>query len=159
VLQFYHFNPNLPELQGDHVGPEGIGAFFESLAEIFRGTFKIEGAASRTASLVRAFPGTLVSTISVVSPPAKSRRAPNAKDGFPDRPHWVIGDWRAPMGHVCRPSRPRPLACSLPAHSRHASCPIFATGPADTGDVRRAQPASSSPLRPNSVLARIVTSL
>jgi predicted SnoaL-like aldol condensation-catalyzing enzyme len=39
---FHYFNPNLPELQGDHVGREGIRAFFESLAEMSRGTFKIE---------------------------------------------------------------------------------------------------------------------
>jgi ketosteroid isomerase-like protein len=39
---FHYFNPNLPELQGDHVGPEGIRALFESLAEMSRGTFKIE---------------------------------------------------------------------------------------------------------------------
>ena len=38
----HYFNPNLPELQGDHVGPDGIRAFFESLAELSRGTFRIE---------------------------------------------------------------------------------------------------------------------
>lgn len=39
---FHYFNPNLPELQGDHVGPDGIGAFFEALGEMSRGTFRIE---------------------------------------------------------------------------------------------------------------------
>jgi ketosteroid isomerase-like protein len=39
---FHYFNPNLPELQGDHVGPAGIRAFFEALAERSRGTFRIE---------------------------------------------------------------------------------------------------------------------
>jgi len=38
----HYFNPNLPELHGDHVGPDGIRAFFESLAELSRGTFRIE---------------------------------------------------------------------------------------------------------------------
>ena len=39
---FHYFNPNLPELQGDHVGPDGIRAFFQSLAALSRGTFQIE---------------------------------------------------------------------------------------------------------------------
>ena len=39
---FHYFNPNLPELQGDHVGPEEIRALFESLADVSRGTFKVE---------------------------------------------------------------------------------------------------------------------
>ena len=39
---FHYYNPNLPELQGDHVGPDGIRAFFEALAEKSRGTFRIE---------------------------------------------------------------------------------------------------------------------
>ncbi|KPJ77884.1 MAG: hypothetical protein AMS19_12365 [Gemmatimonas sp. SG8_23] len=38
----HYFNPNLPQLQGDHVGPEGIRAFFQSLAELSGGTFEIE---------------------------------------------------------------------------------------------------------------------
>ena len=38
----HYFNPNLPELQGDHVGPDGIRAFFESLAGMSSGTFKVE---------------------------------------------------------------------------------------------------------------------
>ena len=39
---WHYSNPNLPELQGDHVGPDGIGAFFAALAEKSRGTFRVE---------------------------------------------------------------------------------------------------------------------
>lgn len=39
---WHYSNPNLPELQGDHVGREGIGAFFAALAEKSHGTFRIE---------------------------------------------------------------------------------------------------------------------
>ncbi|MEO1167452.1 MAG: nuclear transport factor 2 family protein [Pseudomonadota bacterium] len=39
---FHFFNPNLPELQGDHVGPDGIRALFDALAEKSHGTFRIE---------------------------------------------------------------------------------------------------------------------
>ena len=39
---FHYFNPNLPELQGDHVGPDGVRAFFESVGQLSSGTFKIE---------------------------------------------------------------------------------------------------------------------
>ena len=39
---FHYFNPNLPDLQGDHVGPAGIRAFFAALAEISHGTFRVE---------------------------------------------------------------------------------------------------------------------
>ena len=35
-------NPNLPELQGDHVGRDGICAFFAALADKSHGTFRIE---------------------------------------------------------------------------------------------------------------------
>lgn len=38
----HYFNPDLPELQGDHVGREGIQAFFRSLGEMSRGTFRVE---------------------------------------------------------------------------------------------------------------------
>ena len=38
----HYFNPNLPDLQGDHVGPEGIRAFFAALAKKSHGTFRIE---------------------------------------------------------------------------------------------------------------------
>jgi predicted SnoaL-like aldol condensation-catalyzing enzyme len=39
---WHYFNPNLPDLQGDHIGPEGIGAFFASLSEKSQRTFRIE---------------------------------------------------------------------------------------------------------------------
>ncbi len=39
---FHYFNPNLPDLQGDHVGPDGVRAFFEAVADISHGTFHIE---------------------------------------------------------------------------------------------------------------------
>jgi ketosteroid isomerase-like protein len=39
---WHYSNPNLPDLQGDHKGPEGIGAFFALLSEKSRGTFRIE---------------------------------------------------------------------------------------------------------------------
>lgn len=38
----HYSNPNLPELQGDHVGRDGIRAFFGGLAEKSHGTFRIE---------------------------------------------------------------------------------------------------------------------
>lgn len=39
---WHYFNPNLPDLQGDHVGPDGIRAFFGTLADMSRGTFRVE---------------------------------------------------------------------------------------------------------------------
>lgn len=39
---WHYSNPNLPELQGDHVGPEGIRRFFEALAEKSAGTFRTQ---------------------------------------------------------------------------------------------------------------------
>ena len=39
---FHYFNPNLPDLQGDHLGPGGVRAFFEAVAEKSHGTFRIE---------------------------------------------------------------------------------------------------------------------
>ena len=39
---WHYSNPNLPELQGDHVGPAGIAAFFATLGEKSKGTFRIE---------------------------------------------------------------------------------------------------------------------
>jgi ketosteroid isomerase-like protein len=39
---WHYFNPNLPGLQGDHVGPDGIRAFFGALAEMSHGTFRVE---------------------------------------------------------------------------------------------------------------------
>ena len=39
---WHYFNPNLPELQGDYVGLDGIRSFFQRVGEISRGTFKVE---------------------------------------------------------------------------------------------------------------------
>lgn len=39
---FHFFNPNLPDLQGDYVGPDGVQAFFERIAERTQGTFHVE---------------------------------------------------------------------------------------------------------------------
>lgn len=39
---FHYFNPNLPDIQGDHVGLEGIRSFFETIGRISGGTFKVE---------------------------------------------------------------------------------------------------------------------
>jgi ketosteroid isomerase-like protein len=39
---FHYFNPNLPDMQGDYVGLDGIRSFFESIAQKSRGTFKVE---------------------------------------------------------------------------------------------------------------------
>jgi ketosteroid isomerase-like protein len=39
---WHYSNPNLPDLQGDHNGPKGIGAFFAALAEKSGGTFRVE---------------------------------------------------------------------------------------------------------------------
>lgn len=39
---FHYFNPNLPDLQGDHVGPDGIRALFKAIGEKSSGTFRIE---------------------------------------------------------------------------------------------------------------------
>ena len=39
---WHYFNPKLPELQGDYVGPDGIRSFFQRVAEISHGTFRIE---------------------------------------------------------------------------------------------------------------------
>ena len=39
---WHYSNPNLPDLNGDYVGPAGIGTFFAKLAEKSQGTFKIE---------------------------------------------------------------------------------------------------------------------
>ena len=38
---FHYFNPNLPELQGDYVGLDGIRTFFEKVGEKTGGTFKV----------------------------------------------------------------------------------------------------------------------
>lgn len=39
---WHYFNPNLPELQGDYVGMDGIRSFFQRVGEVSRGTFKVE---------------------------------------------------------------------------------------------------------------------
>ena len=39
---WHFFNPNLPDMQGDYVGPEGILSFFETIGQKSRGTFKVE---------------------------------------------------------------------------------------------------------------------
>ena len=39
---WHFFNPNLPELQVDYVGLDGIQSFFQKLAEKSRGTFKVQ---------------------------------------------------------------------------------------------------------------------
>lgn len=39
---WHFFNPRLPEMQGDHVGPAGIGAFFAGLGGATGGTFRVQ---------------------------------------------------------------------------------------------------------------------
>ena len=39
---WHYSNPNLPDLNGDYIGPAGIGTFFAMVAEKSQGTFKIE---------------------------------------------------------------------------------------------------------------------
>ena len=39
---WHFFNPNLPDMQGDYVGLEGIRSFFEAMGQKSRGTFKVE---------------------------------------------------------------------------------------------------------------------
>lgn len=39
---WHYSNPNLPDLNGDYVGPAGISTFFAKLAEKSQGTFQIE---------------------------------------------------------------------------------------------------------------------
>jgi len=39
---WHYFNPNLPELQGDYVGLEGINSFFTTIGALSKGTFKLE---------------------------------------------------------------------------------------------------------------------
>ncbi len=38
---WHYFNPNLPDLEGDYVGLDGIRTFFEKVGENFQGTFKV----------------------------------------------------------------------------------------------------------------------
>lgn len=39
---WHYFNPNLPEVQGDYVGLNGIRSFFQAIGGKTRGTFKVE---------------------------------------------------------------------------------------------------------------------
>lgn len=43
---WHYSNPNLPDLQGDYSGPEGIAAFFAAVAQKSQGTFRIEPVAA-----------------------------------------------------------------------------------------------------------------
>ncbi|SPH25023.1 hypothetical protein DEA8626_04058 [Defluviimonas aquaemixtae] len=38
---WHYFNPNLPDLQGDYVGLDGLHSFFEAIAQKSGGTFNI----------------------------------------------------------------------------------------------------------------------
>jgi len=39
---FHYFNPKLPDLQGDYVGPAGIRQFFDAIGALSQGTFNVE---------------------------------------------------------------------------------------------------------------------
>jgi len=39
---WHYANPNLPDIQGDYVGLDGVRSFFESLARKSGGTFRID---------------------------------------------------------------------------------------------------------------------
>jgi ketosteroid isomerase-like protein len=39
---WHYFNPELPQLQGDYAGIEGVAGFFKKLAENTAGTFKVQ---------------------------------------------------------------------------------------------------------------------
>lgn len=39
---WHYFNPNLPEVQGDYVGLNGIRSFFQAIGEKTHGTLKAE---------------------------------------------------------------------------------------------------------------------
>jgi ketosteroid isomerase-like protein len=39
---FHYFNPNLPDMEGDHVGLKGVSSFFEAIGQKSGGTFKVE---------------------------------------------------------------------------------------------------------------------
>jgi ketosteroid isomerase-like protein len=38
---WHYFNPNLPDLEGDYVGLDGIRSFFETIAKKSHGTFSV----------------------------------------------------------------------------------------------------------------------
>lgn len=39
---WHYFNPNLPAMQGDYVGLDGIRSFFEAIGQMSEGTFKVQ---------------------------------------------------------------------------------------------------------------------
>lgn len=39
---FHYFNPKLPDIQGDYVGLAGIRRFFDKIAEVSDGSFRVE---------------------------------------------------------------------------------------------------------------------
>ena len=39
---WHYANPNLPDMQGDYVGLDGVRSFFEAIAQKSGGTFKID---------------------------------------------------------------------------------------------------------------------
>jgi ketosteroid isomerase-like protein len=39
---WHYANPNLPDMQGDYVGLDGVRAFFEAIAQKSGGTFRID---------------------------------------------------------------------------------------------------------------------
>jgi len=39
---FDYFNPKLPDMQGDYVGPDGLRSFFEKIGRATEATFKVD---------------------------------------------------------------------------------------------------------------------
>lgn len=39
---WHYANPNLPDLEGDHVGLDGVRTFFEAIARASNGTFRVD---------------------------------------------------------------------------------------------------------------------
>ncbi len=39
---WHYYNPNLPDMQGDYVGLDGIRSFFDKLGQKFNGTFNVQ---------------------------------------------------------------------------------------------------------------------
>ncbi len=46
---FHYFNPNLPDLQGDYTGIDGIRDFFERIGALSEGTFRVHPVAATAA--------------------------------------------------------------------------------------------------------------
>ncbi len=44
---FHFFNPQLPDIQGDYVGIEGLEQFFARMAEVTKGTFSVRPVAAK----------------------------------------------------------------------------------------------------------------